>query len=117
MKKRIIVSSIIVILTILILVSCRVIDGRVYRVIHRGEDFTVYKDVIPTFAGTDDYILLGDYDGLTYGFSSGTNFNKYKVIYEDEVYSLTQALNENIFSLEYLINEINLKEINGVETT
>ncbi|QMS84261.1 hypothetical protein [Candidatus Xianfuyuplasma coldseepsis] len=90
-------------------------DEIVYNPHYEGLDFVIYKlDVLPT-VGTDDIVDMGEYDGKSYYFSSGTHYQFYKAVKEGVTIDLLQAIMDGWFTLEDIVNDFNIEELQSQE--
>jgi hypothetical protein len=88
-----------------------VVDSELYWIFYEGADYNVFKKIHLSEIGTDDEILLGDYNGRTYYFSSGTHYLYYLVVRDDETVLLNVALEADWFTLEELVNQFEIEEL------
>ncbi|MBI9008576.1 MAG: hypothetical protein JEZ05_00970 [Tenericutes bacterium] len=91
--------------------SSIVVDSQQYLIFYEGSDYSVYKTTRLLEIGTDDVIMLGDYNERTYYFSSGTHYLYYLVVKGDEIIHLNEALESEWFSLEELVNQFEIEEL------
>lgn len=88
-----------------------VVDYRLYLKYYEGEDYIVYRDTYRTETPTDNIVELGEYDGSIYYFESGTYYNFYRVVKNDEIKLLNEALALEWFALGAVVNDFEIEEL------
>lgn len=92
----------------------RTIDDILYDLHYVGEDFAVYKRHQLLEVGTTDVIDLGIYMGRLYWFSMGTDYRYYRVIKDDEIKLLKEAMELGWFTIDQAINDFNMIELYSI---
>ncbi|MBN2541092.1 MAG: hypothetical protein JXB08_06160 [Bacilli bacterium] len=88
-----------------------VVENKLYWEYYVGEDYTVFRATYRPEIVTDDEIEVGEYDGNIYYFGSGTYYAFYRVVKNDEIVLLNDAIAMNWFTLEVLVNDFNIEEL------
>lgn len=92
----------------------KTIDDILYDLHYVGDGFAVYKRHQLLEVGTTDVVDLGVYMGRLYWFSMGTDYRYYRVIKDEEIKLLKEAMDLGWFTIDQAIDNFNMIELYSI---
>jgi len=86
-----------------------------YKIQYEGNDYTVYRAYVFFEDDTNSIVDIGDYNGYHYFFSSDTYYDYYLVEKNGEYKKLLEAMQSSWFTLEELITDFNISQLQSEE--